>query len=179
MPNLNVIRPADGNETNAAWQRAVSETDRPTMLVLTRQNLPVLEGTSELAQEGVNKGAYILSEAKGELDGIIIATGSEVKLALDTQDKLESEGIHVRVVSMPAQNIFDEQEASYQEQVLPSAVTKRLAIEAGSSFGWGKYVGLNGLTLTIDTWGASAPGNRIFEEYGFTVENAVSLYKEL
>ncbi|MBW1570171.1 transketolase, partial [Streptococcus sp. SPC0] len=101
MPNLNVIRPADGNETNAAWQRAVSETDRPTMLVLTRQNLPVLEGTSELAQEGVNKGAYILSEAKGELDGIIIATGSEVKLALDTQDKLESEGIHVRVVSMP------------------------------------------------------------------------------
>ena len=80
---------------------------------------------------------------------------------------------------MPAQNIFDEQEASYQEQVLPSAVTKRLAIEAGSSFGWGKYVGLNGLTLTIDTWGASAPGNRIFEEYGFTVENAVSLYKEL
>ncbi|MDX5001311.1 transketolase, partial [Streptococcus suis] len=85
---LNVIRPADGNETNAAWQRAVSETDRPTMLVLTRQNLPVLEGTSELAQEGVNKGAYILSEAKGELDGIIIATGSEVKLALDTQDKL-------------------------------------------------------------------------------------------
>ncbi|EPW86887.1 hypothetical protein SAG0121_08060, partial [Streptococcus agalactiae STIR-CD-07] len=179
MPNLNVIRPADGNETNAAWKRAVSETDRPTMLVLTRQNLPVLEGTSELAQEGVNKGAYILSEAKGELDGIIIATGSEVKLALDTQDKLESEGIHVRVVSMPAQNIFDEQEASYQEQVLPSAVTKRLAIEAGSSFGWGKYVGLNGLTLTIDTWGASAPGNRIFEEYGFTVENAVSLYKEL
>ncbi|HGD0124510.1 TPA: transketolase [Streptococcus agalactiae] len=179
MPNLNVIRPADGNETNAAWQRAVSETDRPTMLVLTRQNLPVLEGTSVLAQEGVNKGAYILSEAKGELDGIIIATGSEVKLALDTQDKLESEGIHVRVVSMPAQNIFDEQEASYQEQVLPSAVTKRLAIEAGSSFGWGKYVGLNGLTLTIDTWGASAPGNRIFEEYGFTVENAVSLYKAL
>ncbi len=179
MPNLNVIRPADGNETNAAWQRALAETDRPTMLVLTRQGLPVLEGTKEKAVEGLNKGAYILSEAKGDLDGIIIATGSEVKLALDTQAALEAEGAHVRVVSMPAQNIFDEQDASYKESVLPAAVTKRLAIEAGSSFGWGKYVGLAGKTLTIDTWGASAPGNRIFEEYGFTVDNAVALYKSM
>ncbi len=179
MPNLNVIRPADGNETNAAWKRAIAETDRPTMLVLTRQNLPVLEGTKELAEDGLNKGAYILSEAKGDLEGILIATGSEVKLALDTQDKLESEGIHVRVVSMPSQNIFDEQSAEYKESILPAAVTKRLAIEAGSSFGWAKYVGLAGKTLTIDTWGASAPGNRIFEEYGFTVANATELYKSL
>ncbi len=179
MPNLNVIRPADGNETNAAWQRALAETDRPTMLVLTRQGLPVLEGTKEKAVEGLNKGAYILSEAKGDLDGIIIATGSEVKLALDTQAALEAQGTHVRVVSMPAQNIFDEQDASYKESVLPAAVTKRLAIEAGSSFGWGKYVGLAGKTLTIDTWGASAPGHKIFEEYGFTVDNAVALYKSM
>ncbi|MBM7635639.1 transketolase [Streptococcus saliviloxodontae] len=179
MPNLNVIRPADGNETNAAWKRALAETDRPTMLVLTRQNLPVLEGTKDLAEEGINKGAYIISEAKGELDGIVIATGSEVKLALDTQAALSEEGIHVRVVSMPAQNIFDEQSAEYKEAILPAAVTKRLAIEAGSSFGWGKYVGLNGKTLTIDTWGASAPGDRIFKEYGFTVDNASQLYKSL
>lgn len=179
MPNLNVIRPADGNETNAAWQRALAETNRPTMLVLTRQNLPVLEGTKELAAEGINKGAYILSEAKGDLDGIIIATGSEVKLALDTQAALADQGTHVRVVSMPAQNIFDEQSVEYKEEVLPAAVTKRLAIEAGSSFGWGKYIGLNGKTLTIDTWGASAPGIRIFEEYGFTVENVLDLYQSL
>lgn len=179
MPNLNVIRPADGNETNAAWQRALLETDRPTMLILTRQNLPVLEGTKELAVEGVNKGAYILSEAKGDLDGIIIATGSEVKLALETQAALAEEGTHVRVVSMPSQNIFDEQSAEYKEEILPIAVTKRLAIEAGSSFGWGKYLGLKGQALTIDTWGASAPGDRIFKEYGFTVDNAVEIYKNL
>lgn len=179
MPNLNVIRPADGNETNAAWKRAIAETDRPTMLVLTRQNLPVLEGTKELAEDGLNKGAYILSEAKGDLDGIIIATGSEVKLAMETQAALAADGIHVRVVSMPSQNIFDEQTDSYKEAILPAAVTKRLAIEAGSSFGWAKYVGLAGKTLTIDTWGASAPGNRIFEEYGFTVEHATELYKSL
>ena len=179
MPNLNVIRPADGNETNTAWKRALAETDRPTMLILTRQNLPVLEGTKELAAEGVNKGAYILSEAKGDLDGILIATGSEVKLALDTQATLEAKGVHVRVVSMPAQNIFDEQDAAYKESILPANVTKRLAIEAGSSFGWGKYVGLQGKTLTIDTWGASAPGAKIFEEYGFTVDNAVNLYESL
>lgn len=179
MPNLNVIRPADGNEVIAAWRRAVTETKRPTALILTRQNLPVLEGTAELAEEGINRGAYILSKEKGELEGIIIATGSEVKLALDTQAELEKAGQHVRVVSMPAQNIFDEQSADYQEEILPSKVTKRLAIEAGSSFGWGKYVGLAGKTLTIDTWGASAPGDRIFKEYGFTVENAVKIFGTL
>lgn len=179
MPNLNVIRPADGNEVNAAWKRALSETKTPTMLVLTRQNLPVLEGTSELAEEGLNKGAYILSEAKCDLDGIIIATGSEVKLALDTQAALAEEGTHVRVVSMPSQNLFDAQPAEYKEEVLPSSVTKRLAIEAAASFGWERYTGLNGATLTIDTWGTSAPGNKIFEEYGFTVANALDLYKAL
>ncbi|MCK1213782.1 transketolase-like TK C-terminal-containing protein, partial [Streptococcus uberis] len=125
------------------------------------------------------KGAYILSEAKGEMDGIIIATGSEVKLAMDTQAALAEEGIYVRVVSMPSQNIFDAQSDAYKEEILPAAITKRLAIEAASSFGWAKYVGLAGKTLTIDTWGASAPGNRIFEEYGFTTENATALYKSL
>ena len=132
-----------------------------------------------MAEEGLNKGAYVLSEAKGDLDGIIIATGSEVKLALDTQAALAEEGIHVRVVSMPSQNLFDAQSAEYKESVLPSAVTKRLAIEAASSYGWERYTGLNGATLTIDTWGMSAPGHKIFEAYGFTVENAVKRYKAL
>lgn len=179
MPNLNVIRPADANEVNAAWRRALAETQRPTALILSRQNLPVLEGTEELAEAGINKGAYIISEAKENLDGIIIATGSEVKLALETQKLLEKKGTYVRVVSMPAQNIFDEQDTAYKEEVLPLSVTKRLAIEAGSSFGWGKYVGLTGKTLTIDTWGASAPGERIFKEYGFTAENAAALFEQI
>ncbi len=179
IPNLNVIRPADGNEMNAAWKRALKETNRPTMLVLTRQNLPILKGTKELSDVGVNKGAYILSEAKGEIDGIIIATGSEVQLALAAQDILEKEGYYVRVVSMPAQNIFDEQPDAYREKILPSHITKRLIIEAGSSFGWGKYAGLNGKTLTIDTWGASAPGDRIFKEYGFSIENVISIYHSI
>ncbi|MBJ8349228.1 transketolase [Streptococcus zalophi] len=178
-PNLNVIRPADGNEVNAAWARALAETKRPTMLVLTRQNLPTLEGTKELAKAGVDKGAYILSKEKGNLDGILIATGSEVKLALEAQKELEEKGIFVRVVSMPSQNIFDEQDKDYQESILPSHITKRLAIEAATSYGWAKYVGLSGKTLTIDTWGASAPGNLVLEEYGFTVENVLNHYHSL
>ena len=150
-------------------------------MILTRQNLPVLDNTAELAEAGVNHGAYVISpEAAGsDLDGIIIATGSEVKLAIDTQAALAASGTNVRVVSMPAQNIFDEQSAEYQAEVLPLTVTKRLAIEAGTSFGWGKYVGLTGKTLTIDTWGASAPGDKVFSEYGFTVDHAVKLYQEL
>ncbi|MGV3060814.1 transketolase-like TK C-terminal-containing protein, partial [Streptococcus hyovaginalis] len=179
MPNLNVIRPADGNEVNAAWKRALRETKTPTMLVLTRQNLPVLEGTAALAEEGLNKGAYIISEAAGDLDGIIIATGSEVKLALDTQEALANEGTYVRVVSMPSQNLFDAQPQEYKEEILPSSVTKRLAIEAAASYGWERYTGLNGAILSIDTWGTSAPGQKVLEEYGFTVENATNLYKSL
>ena len=181
MPNLNVIRPADGNEVIAAWRRAVTETKRPTALILTRQNLPVLPGTAELAEAGVNFGAYIISpeQKDADLDGIIIATGSEVKLAIDTQAELAKDGTNVRVVSMPAQNIFDEQSAAYKEEILPLAVTKRMVIEAGTSFGWGKYIGLTGKTLTIDTWGASAPGDKVFQEYGFTVENAVNIYRSL
>lgn len=181
MPNLNVIRPADGNEVIAAWRRAVTETKRPTALILTRQNSPVLPGTAELAEAGVNFGAYIISPEQKDvdLDGIIIATGSEVKLAIDTQAELAKDGTNVRVVSMPAQNIFDEQSAAYKEEILPLAVTKRMVIEAGTSFGWGKYIGLTGKTLTIDTWGASAPGDKVFQEYGFTVENAVNIYRSL
>ena len=179
MPNIDVIRPADGNEVIAAWRRAVNSQTKPTALVLTRQNLPVISQTIDLAESGVNKGAYIISKESGELDGILIATGSEVDLAIKAQKELEKSGKFVRVVSMPSQNIFDEQDADYKEEVLPKAVRKRLAIEAGSSFGWAKYVGLDGDTVTIDKWGASAPGNKVFEEYGFTVENVVNKYNNL
>jgi transketolase len=176
MPNLDVIRPADGNEVVAAWRHAASSKTRPTALILTRQNLPVLEGTAELAEEGIHRGAYILSPEKGQLTGIIIATGSEVALAIEAQKQL---GDGVRVVSMPSMNRFDEQDSAYREKILPIRIRRRLAVEAGTSYGWGKYVGIDGATVTIDRWGASAPGNKIFEEYGFTVENVVASYKKL
>ncbi|WEV60308.1 transketolase [Streptococcaceae bacterium ESL0729] len=179
MPNIDVIRPADGNEVIAAWRHAVNSKTRPTALVLTRQNLPVIPYTKELAEEGLSRGAYIIAKESGNLDGILIATGSEVALAIEAQKELEKAGKSVRVVSMPSQNIFDEQDASYREEILPAAVRKRIAIEAGSSFGWAKYVGLDGDTVTIDKWGASAPGTKVFAEYGFTVENIVDKFNNL
>ncbi|MQW22608.1 MULTISPECIES: transketolase [unclassified Lactococcus] len=176
MPNLDVIRPADGNEVIAAWRRAASSTHRPTALILTRQNLPVLPGTAELAEEGLNRGAYIISKEEGALEGILIATGSEVALALEAKESL---GKGIRVVSMPSMNIFDEQSASYKEEILPKAARKRVAIEAGTSFGWAKYIGLDGATVTVDKWGASAPASKVLPEYGFTAENVVKVYKAL
>ena len=176
MPNLDVIRPADGNEVNAAWRRAASSTNRPTALILTRQNLPVLEGSEALAQEGVNHGAYILSKEEGTLEGILIASGSEVALALEAKKTL---GQGIRVVSMPSMNIFDEQSAHYKEEVLPKNVRKRLAIEAGTSFGWAKYVGIDGATITVDRWGASAPANIVLPAYGFTAEHVIEVFKNL
>lgn len=176
MPNLDVIRPADGNEVIAAWRRAASSTHRPTALILTRQNLPVLHGTAELAEEGLNRGAYIISKEEGALEGILIATGSEVALALEAKESL---GKGIRVVSMPSMNIFDEQSASYKEEILPKAARKRVAIEAGTSFGWAKYIGLDGATVTVDKWGASAPASKVLPEYGFTAENVVKVYKAL
>lgn len=176
MPNLDVIRPADGNEVVAAWRHAAASEHRPTALVLTRQNLPVLPGTAELAEEGLSRGAYILAKEEGELSGIIIATGSEVALALEAKKTL---GGSVRVVSMPSMNIFDEQSAEYREEILPKAVRRRLAVEAGTSYGWGKYVGLEGATVTIDKWGASAPATKVLPEYGFTAENVVAVYNTL
>ncbi|WP_462259374.1 transketolase [Vagococcus teuberi] len=181
MPNVNLIRPADGNEVSAAWKLAATSTETPTVLALSRQNLPVLEGTKEKAYEGVARGAYVLSPSRCDTpDGILIATGSEVKLAMDAQAELyEKEGVDVSVVSMPSTTLFDAQDVAYKESVLPSSVSKRVSIEMGTTFGWGRYVGLSGKSIGIDKFGASAPGNRVIEEYGFTVENVVKTFNSL
>lgn len=177
MHNLSVIRPADGNETNAAWRLALESTSTPTALVLTRQGLPTLEGSS---YEGVSKGAYVISEAnKKNADALLLATGSEVQLAVRAQEALREKGIEVRVVSMPSFDRFNAQDAAYKEEVLPSSVTKRLAIEMASPFGWERYVGMDGEILGIDQFGASAPGDTVIEKYGFTVENVVQKVENL
>lgn len=179
-PNLNVFRPADGNEVSAAWKAAVEDKTHPSVLVLSRQNLPVLERTQELAYEGVERGAYVVSPQQGEVpSGILIATGSEVALAIEAQKALAAKGHDVSVVSMPSMNRFNEQSAEYREAVLPNAVRKRVAVEMGASFGWERYVGLDGATVTIDRFGASGNGNKVMAEYGFTVENVVETYLAL
>lgn len=179
LPNLNTIRPADENETYAAWKVAMKSTDRPTMLVLSRQGLPVLEGTQTLAEEGVKKGAYVLSPSQADTpEGILIATGSEVALAVETQAKLKEDGIDVSVVSMPAMNRFEEQSEDYKESVLPSAVRNRMSLEMASTFGWERYVGLDGVALGIDRFGKSGPGDQVIESFGFTAVNVSKIYKD-
>ena len=179
-PNTNVFRPADGNEVAAAWKTALEDTTRPSLLVLSRQNLPVLEHSLELAFNGVDKGAYVVSPQEGEVpEGILIATGSEVSLAVEAQKVLRETGHDVSVVSMPAMNRFEEQSKEYQESVLPSSVRKRVAIEMGASLGWHRYVGFDGELVTIDKFGASGNGNTVMKEYGFTVENVVASYLSL
>ena len=179
-PNTNVFRPADGNEVAAAWKTALEDTTRPSLLVLSRQNLPVLEHSLELAFDGVDKGAYVVSPQEGEVpEGILIATGSEVNLAVEAQKVLRETGHDVSVVSMPAMNRFEEQSKAYQEAVLPSSVHKRVAIEMGASLGWHRYVGFDGELVTIDKFGASGNGNTVMKDYGFTVENVVATYLSL
>ncbi len=179
LPNLNTIRPADENETYAAWKVAMKSTDRPTMLVLSRQGLPVLEATQTLAEEGVEKGAYVLSPSQADTpEGILIATGSEVALAVETQAKLKEDGIDVSVVSMPAMNRFEEQSKDYKESVLPSAVRNRMSLEMASTFGWERYVGLDGVAFGIDRFGKSGPGDQVIESFGFTADNVSKIYKD-
>ncbi|MCD5100463.1 transketolase [Enterococcus faecium] len=180
MPNLSVIRPADGNEVAAAWELALNSVDHPTILVLTRQDLPVLSGTKEKARSFVQKGAYVLSPQEGEKsEGILIATGSEVHLALEAQKELKAQGKDVSVVSMPSFDLFEKQDAAYKESVLPKDVRKRVSIEMGVTFGWERYVGLDGKAIGIDKFGASAPGETVIKNYGFTTEKVVEVYKSL
>ncbi|WNQ14197.1 transketolase [Paenibacillus aurantius] len=178
IPGLTVIRPSDANETASAWAYALQQTEGPVALVLSRQNLPVLEATQGNL-EGVARGGYILEETNGEPDLILIATGSEVTLALNTKAELEQQQLSVRVVAMPCREQFDRQPDAYKEQVLPASVTKRLVMEAGISLGWDRYAGTEGKVLSIESFGASGPGGAVMESFGFSVSNAVRLAKEI
>ncbi len=176
MPNFHVFRPADATETIAAWYSAVNSLETPTALVLTRQNLPQLAGSSKEAL----KGAYVLEDSAKEVpDAIIIGTGSEVSLAVEAKAELAKEGVDVRVVSMPCMDIFEEQSEEYKESVLPKNVRARVAVEALGDFGWGKYVGLDGKTITMKGFGASAPAATLFKKFGFTTENVVAAVKSV
>lgn len=180
IPNLTVIRPADGNETSAAWAYTMENTGNPVALVLTRQNLPILSATAEHAREGIRRGAYVVADAKeGTAVAQIIATGSEVQLAVKAHEALAAEGIHVRVISMPSWDLFEKQDKAYKDSVILPSVKARLAVEMAYPMGWEKYVGDQGDILGISTFGASAPGDRVVSEYGFTVENVVSKVKAL
>ena len=176
IPNLTVIRPADGNETAGAYKVAIASRQAPTLLAFTRQGLPNYDETSI---EGVAKGAYIISDSDGTPDLILIGTGSELKLCVEAAKQLRAEGKKVRVVSMPSWELFEAQDAAYQESVLPKAVAKRLAVEAASSFGWRRYVGSEGDSIGIERFGASAPGGLVMEKFGFTVENVLAKAKAL
>jgi transketolase len=170
MPRLRVIRPADANETAFAW-RAAMECSGPTTLILTRQKLPILDRNRYASAEGLLKGAYVLSDVEGTADLLLLATGSEVNLALQVQDKLAAEhGIRARVVSMPCWELFMEQSPEYRDQVLPPQVTARMSIEAGCSLGWERWVGSAGDMVSVDRFGASAPGSEVLKQYGFSVE---------
>ena len=174
IPNTYVFRPADATEAQAAWYLSQKTNDRPTSIVLTRQNLPILENSSF---EKVAKGAYVVYETAEDFDTILIATGSEVALAIDVAYELEKDGSKVRVVSMPSVELFEEQSKEYKEELLPLNVRRRVSLEMGNSALWYKYVGLDGLAIGIDKFGASAPANKVIEEYGFTVEAVVEKIK--
>jgi transketolase len=173
VPDLTVIRPADANETVAAWKLAI-EMKRPIALILTRQNVPVLDPGTFPIESGVRRGAYVLKSGGERPDIILIATGSEVHLALEASEKLAGKGIKARVVSMPSWELFSEQPPSYRDEILPPSVRKRLAIEAGVTLGWWRWVGDEGDVIGIDRFGASAPGNVVMEKYGFSVDNVIS-----
>ena len=176
LPNFNTFRPADAKETIAAWYAALVSKTTPTAIVLTRQNLPQLDGSGKKAL----KGGYIIKEAsKAVADMILIASGSEVSLAIEAATELESEGIATRVVSMPCMDVFENQSKEYKEEVLPKAVRNRVAIEALSGFGWDKYTGLDGRVISMNSFGASAPQDQLFKKFGFTKENVVATAKEV
>jgi transketolase len=175
LPGLDVVRPADATETAIAWRTAIEHTDRPTALVLTRQNLPVIDRTAYASAELVTKGAYVLAEAgTGTPHVILVATGSEVPIALDARERLEAEGTPTRVVSMPCREWFDAQDASYRQEVLPPSVRARVSVEAATPFGWRDIVGDDGESLGIDHFGASAPYQILYEQFGLTAERVVA-----
>ena len=180
MPNLHVDRPGDANETSVAWRMAMERKDGPSMLVLSRQKIPVLSPEPAFGENGARRGAYILKEAEGGApDLLLLATGSEVSVALAAQKLLAADGVRARVVSMPCWERFEEQDASYKESVIPASVTARVSVEAASTFGWERYVGARGASVGIDRFGASAPAERVFAELGITPENVRDRAREV
>jgi transketolase len=180
IPNLTVIRPADANETVEAWKHAIQSKTSPTLLALSRQNLPTLDRETYQSARGLHKGAYVLKDfGSSTPDLILIATGSEVALIVAAGEQLAAEGTNVRLVSFPSWELFVQQDKAYQESVLPKSITKRLAVEAGISLGWDRWIGLEGRIIALDRYGASAPEKVLAKEFGFTVENVVQQAKEL
>jgi len=179
IPNITLIRPADANETAHAWRVALEHTDGPVALIFTRQGLPVLDQDKYGKAEGLEKGAYILSDSETPAELILIATGSEVALIMDAQAKLKEEGIAARVVSMPSWELFEKQDAAYKEEVFPKAIRKRLAVETGSPMGWHKYVTDEGDIIAMTTFGESAPAEELYKVFGFTIDNVVGKAKAL
>jgi transketolase len=179
IPGLTVIRPADAHETIAAWRQAIQSANSPTALLLSRQKLPVLMAGSRTWLDGVSKGAYILADADGTPDIILIGTGSEVSVCLEAKSKLSQSGIAARVVSMPSWELFEKASQKYKDDVLPPGVTARIAVEAGISMGWERYVGNANAIIGIDRFGASAPGATVMEKLGLNVENVVNKALEI
>jgi transketolase len=180
MPGFTLIRPADANEAREAWRAAIEHRDGPVGLVLSRQKLPVLDRGKLAAADGLARGAYVLAEAsKSPPDLILIASGSEVSLALEARGRLEADGFGTRVVSMPSWELFEKQPREYRREVLPPEVAPRLAIEAGASLGWKRWVGDRGDSVSLDRYGASAPGEIVMKELGFSVENVVKRARAL
>jgi transketolase len=180
IPNLSVIRPADANETREAWISAMQNLETPTALILSRQNLPTFDREQYASADQLHKGAYVMADmGGGKPEAILMASGSEVSLIVDAAHILAQEGITTRIVSFPSWDLFEKQSISYQHEVLPPEIKPRLAVEAAVSFGWKKWVGDDGDTLSVDHYGASAPASRIFTEFGFTVENVVNRVKVL
>jgi len=178
MPGLTVIRPSDANETASAWAFALQQTDGPVALILSRQNLPVFDETKANI-DSLSKGAYILTQTNETPDTILIATGSEVSLAVRAKAELEKDDISVRVVAMPSWELFNIQSQEYKESVLPSSIQKRVAIEMGISLGWERFVGTTGTILSIETFGASGTGAEVMDWFGFTTENVVRVAKDV
>ena len=179
VPNVAVIRPADANETSQAWRVAIEHKDGPVLIILSRQNLPVISYESDMGPENLEKGAYILKDSEETPQIILIGTGSEVWVALEAQEKLQAEGIHARVVSMPSWELFEQQDESYRESVFPADVKKRISIEAGATLGWERYTTSEGMAIGIDRFGESAPGKALMQEFGFSADNVVKHAQQL
>lgn len=179
VPGLVTLRPCDANEVVEAWKYIAKQKHEPTALVLTRQKVPTLDREKYGSAEGVHKGAYVIADCEGKPELLLMATGSEVSLCIQAYEQLKKEGIKCRVISMPSWEIFEMQDEAYRESVIPSDVTARLSVEQASTFGWERYVGLQGRSIGMKTFGASAPLKELLKKFGFTVENVVSQAKEL